>query len=77
MVEVYTSKSKIEACPFCNSRAKINHTGHDRKVDLVYWVVCTVCGACGPFADIEKGCNIKEKAIEFWNRRGFNLEDFI
>jgi len=49
-------KTSLERCPFCNS-----HNLQGDMNQVVYWVACLDCGACGPQA------MNKTEAILLWN----------
>ena len=52
------SEDKSRECPFCGCKQLAVEDG-----DVLHWVVCRCCHACGPVARDHDG------AINYWNRR--------
>ena len=56
----------IEPCPFCGAKGNSVHTWREEGRRLV---VCTDCGATGPYADFPSSRDSELDAIELWNER--------
>lgn len=81
----------LKPCPFCGGEADIYSNENEeykagafgyirRGVPTLYKCFCKSCGAIGPIAKIDKGCEnnswwqkeTKKNAIKAWNRRADN-----
>lgn len=66
--------SKLKSCPFCGNTSKGEmKVSVRRQGNKGYRVICSKCGACGPYVAIKEWHDTKMiaqgQAIKLWNER--------
>lgn len=64
---------ELKPCPFCGNKTIITHGGRNTETNIVvYTVTCTnhwVCGASIVTNDRDTPENVRQKAVNNWNKR--------
>lgn len=76
-----TERGEIDRCPFCNSDnlrvCSFDRGANEGNYEYECVVECNKCGSNGPFALHTNEGESKRRAINLWNNRGTQTDDFI
>lgn len=68
-------EKKLKRCPFCGSSDLETQIGTEDREGVPANIICSECGACGPWAYVRGDKYLSDEVVKLWNTRVTYVEE--